>query len=263
MPQPSPADSEPTPESALLPFQEADFFALSEGLSRDAQYNEQRLALRRKLGGLAKHFVAKGSDGKARRPKLGLDSRTSLHNPHAFNGNRVRRLWTYICRDKAEKGRLKRVVGADLAKDLDASFRNAYLCVAVEAEQVEVSLKIHQDAWLDGQNLKRRVDKEGYAGLLEVLNGLDGFILKLADWKGEWRCGSLDASRLKEFFGYYEPGTHALAVERSWPAPRSQPAVREAMLGEGVPDAMLAELERLIPLYRFAAWSKASDHLFG
>ncbi len=256
-------ESEPSPSEEELHFQEADFYALSEGLSRDAQYNEQRLVLRRKLGGLAKRFVSKNSEGKARRPKLGLDSRTSLHNPHAFNGNRVRRIWAYICRDKAEKGRLKRVVGADLAKDLDASFRNAYLCVAVEAESIEVSFKIHQDAWMDGQNLKRRVDRDGLADCVSVLKGLEGFTLKLADWKGEWPCGEMDGSKLKEFLGYYEPGTHSLTVERTWPAPRSQPAVREAMFGAGVPDALLAELERLISLYRFAAWSKASDYLFG
>lgn len=256
-------ESEPAPAEEDLPFQEADFYALSEGLDRDPQYNEQRLALRRKLGGLAKRFVAKTPEGKARRPKLGLDSRTSLHNPHAFNGNRVRRIWAYVTRDKAEKGRLKRVVGADLAKDLDASFRNAYLCLAVEAEALEVSFKIHQDAWMDGQNFKRRVEAEGADGLVSLLRELDGFTLKLADWKGEWPCGKVDGSQLREFFGYYQPGTHSLTVERLWPAPRSQPAVREAMFGDSVPDALLAEMERLIPLYRFAAWSKASDFLFG
>lgn len=251
-------DPEPVPAEGDIVFEEGDLYALSEGLCRDAQYNERRLVLRRKLGALAQRFVA-----RPRRPKLALASRTSLHNPHAFNGNRVSRIWAYICRDKQEKGRLKRVVGADLAKDLDAAFRNAYICLAVEAESVEVSLRIHSDAWFDGQNLKRRVEKEGYDELLSILNELDGSFLRLADWKGEWRCGELSASRLKEFFDYYEPGTHALVVERTWPAPKSQPAVREALFGEGVSGMLLEEMARLEPLYRFAAWSKASDHLFG
>ena len=128
---------------------------------------------------------------------------------------------------------------------------------------MEVSLRIHSDAWFDGNNLKRRVDKEGQEELLSVLNELDGYFLRLADWKGEWRCWELTASSLREFFGYYEPGTHALAVERVWPAPANQPAVRAALFGEGVSTMLLGEMARLEPLYRFAAWSKESDHLFG
>ncbi|MFT7668873.1 MAG: hypothetical protein ACI8X5_001573 [Planctomycetota bacterium] len=254
----SDSDLEPKPAQGAVVFEEGDLYALSEGLCRDAQYNDRRLALRQKLGALAKEFVA-----FPRRPKLGLASRTSLHNPHAFNGNRVKRLWAYICRDKMEKNRLKKVVGADIAKDLDASFRNAYFCLAMEAEKVEVSVRIHPDAWLDGQNLKRRVDKEGMDELLSILNELDGYFLRLADWKGEWRCGQLNTAKLKEFFGYYKPGEHALALERNWPAPKSQPAVRSALFGEGVGAMLLEDMRRLEPFYQFAAWSKQSDHIFG
>jgi len=250
-------EPEPRPAEGAVAFEEGDFHSLSEGLARDPQYNDRRLVLRRKLAALAKDFVA-----RPRRPKLALASRTSLHNPHAFNGMRVRRIWAYACRDKAEKGRLKRVVGADLAKDLDAAFRNAYFCLAAEAEALEVSLRIHSDAWFDGANFQRRVKREGLDELLTILNRLDGFFLRLADWKGEWRCGELRADRLREFFEYYEPGTHALAVERVWPGPRDS-AARAALCGDGVGAQLVEELARLEPLYRFAAWSKTSDHLFG
>jgi hypothetical protein len=258
MSSPSTGQSEPSPLTGSVVFDEGDLHSLSEALSRDPQYNDRRLELRRKLAALAKDFVA-----VSRRPKLALSSRTSLHNPHAFNGNRVRRIWAYVTRDKAEKGRLRKVVGADLAKDLDAAYRNAYFCLALEAEQAEVSLRIHADAWFDGQNLKRRVEKEGHAELVCLLNELDGFFLRLADWKGEWRCGELDGSRLEEFFRYYEPGTHALAIERIWPAPKDRPAVRNALFAEGVGASLVEELRKLEPVYRYAAWSTSSDHLFG
>jgi len=240
--------------------EEGDLYALSEGLNRDPQYDDRRLVLKRKLGALAKRFTA-----SPRRPKLPLESRTSLHHPHAFNGMRVRRLWAYVCRDKKEKGRLRRVIGAELARDLDAAFRNAYFCLAVEAEAVEVSLRIHSDAWFDGQNLKRRVEAERPEHLRAILNDLPGgaYRLRLADWQGDWRCGELQPEALEEFFGYYEPGTHALALERRWPAPKAQPAVREALFGEEVPDVLLEEMERLVPVYRYMAWSKESDYLFG
>ncbi len=257
MPTPNQSNDEPRPVEGVVAFEDGDLRVLSEALSRDPQYNDRRLVVRRKLAALAKRFTA-----AKRTPKLPLDSRTSLHAPHAFNGKRVRRLWAYICRNKQEKGRLRKVVGSDLAKDLDAAFRNAYLCLAVEAERLEVSLRIHADAWFDATNLKRRVDKEGPDELIGVLQELDGFTLRIADWKGEWPCGGMDRSRLKEFLGFWEPGTHALSVERIWPAPPNHPA-REALFTDEVPDALVEELERLIPLYRYAAWSKESDHLFG
>ncbi len=253
-----PISDQPAPAEGEVIFTEDDLNALDEAVSRDPAYNERRLVLRRKLAALAKDFRA-----IRRKPKLGLDSRTSLHNPHAFNGKRVRRIWAYICRDKAEKGRLRRVVGADLAKDLDAAFRNAYFCLAVETDAVEVSLKVHSDAWFDGSNLTRRVAAEGPEALTAILNELDGFQLRLDNWKGEWRCGDLAPSRIEEFFKYYEAGTHALSLERRWPAPKSQPAARQILLSEDAPAHLLAELERLVPFYRYAAWSKQSDFLFG
>jgi hypothetical protein len=259
MPNPTADTGEPSPAEGVLAFEEGDLRVLGDALARDPQYNDRRLVLRRKLLALAKRFVA-----RRRSPKLALEARTSLHAPHAFNGNRVRRIWAYITRDKKEKGRLRRVVGADLAKDLDAAYRNAYLCLAAESDRIEVSLRIHAEAWFDAMNLKRRLDAEGLDELVGLLKELDGFTLRIADWKGEWRCGpTMDRVRLKEFLGFWEPGTHALLLERTWPAPPDQPAVREALFAEGVPEALLDELERLVPVYRYAAWSKESDHLFG
>lgn len=256
-----PAASEPVPkaepraQSGEVSFGEADFRPLVDPLSGDAQYNDARLATRRKLAALGKRIAA-----GAKAEDLALDSRTSIHNPHAFNGKRVRRLWTYATRAKAEKSRLRKELGRDLAKDLDAAYRNAYFCIAIEGEALEVSLRIHADGWFDGQNLKRRVEVEGFAGLQAVLNELSGFTLRMHDWKGEWRLGELGIERVEEFFGYYTPGEHRFAVERRWPAPQG---AREHCAGEGVAEELVNEALRLIPLYRYAAWSEESPFLFG
>jgi hypothetical protein len=210
--------------------------------------------LRRKLGGAMKVFAA-----RAKEAGLELDVRTSLHNPHAFNRMSVRRQWAYACRTKKEKTRLRKVLGAELAKDLDAAYRNAYLCLALETDAVEVGLRIHAEAWYDGQNLLRRTQAEGSRALLSVLNELDGYHLRLADWKGEWPLGKLAPERLDEFLKFWVPGEHALLVERRWPAPRG---ARQALLADHVPGELVAELERLVPLCRFAAWSAESDYLF-
>jgi hypothetical protein len=236
--------ADPRPLTGEIAFEEGDFHALSPACARDAQFNDRRLLTRRKLLALGKRFLARAGEG--------LECRTSLHNPHAFNHNQVRRLWAYLCRDKREKSRLKRVIGSELARDLDAAYRNAYLCLALEADAVEVSLRIHADAWFDGQNLVKRVAREGVRSWREHLRPLEGFRLRLDDWKGEWRCGEVEPER----------GEHALVVERRWPAPADRPELRRALCSPEVPEALLVELERLLPLYRYSAWSAESDFLF-
>jgi hypothetical protein len=254
MPAQDPAERDPAAPAALVPFEEADFHALSPGLCRDRQYDDRRLATRRKLLSLAKVYAERARAGGAE-----FDVRTSLHTPTTFNHNQVKRLWCYAARAKAEKKRLKGVLGADLAKDLDAAYRNAYVCCAVEHDALEVSLRIHADAWFDGQNLAARVKKEGVAGWQARLNELDGFRLRLHDWKGEWRCGALSREQLEEFLKYYKPAEHLLAVERRWPAPLGS---RAALFGPDVPGELVAQMLRLVPLYRYTAWSQESAYLF-
>jgi hypothetical protein len=240
--------------TSLDPFTEGDFHSLSPACARDAQYDDRRLVLRRKLLALGKAFTA-----RAEETGVALEARGSLHQPNAFNRMKVDRMWAYACRNKAEKKRLRGALGADLGKDLDAAYRNAYVCAAVESDALEVSLRIHADAWYDGQNLSRRLAAEGVAGWLSLLNALEGFRLRLADWKGEWVCGALSRDRLEEFLKYWKPGEHALAVEQRFPAP---PGARGEALDPGMPERMVAEMLRLVPLYRFAAWSQESDFLF-
>lgn len=251
---PTPKHTDPKPHDGPILFEEGDFHALSESLCRDPQFNDRRLTARRKLLAL----------GKAALPALAeaglkLECRTSLHNPNQFNANRVRRLWAYLMRAKSDKKALKSILGRDLAKDLDSAYKNAYLCVAIEAEALEVSMRIHPDAWYDGQNLKKRVAAEGQGELLTLLNDLQGFQLKMHDWQGEWRCGDISPERLDEFLGYWTPGEHSFAVEQRFPSPAG---ARGPALEEGAAEHLESELLRLVPLYRYTAWSDECNFLF-
>jgi hypothetical protein len=102
--------------------------------------------------------------------------------------------------------------------------------------------------------------KEGIDAWRGILNELTGFQLRLADWKGDWTCGSLGRERIEEFLKYWKPGEHALSVEQRLPAP---PRARGAALEASTPGRMVEEMLRFVPLYRYAAWSTESDHLFG
>ena len=247
-------DDEPEAQAELAPFDDGDFHCVSARLARDPQYNDRRLVLRRKLLSLTKVLVARAKDAG-----VGLDARSSLHAPSVFNGMQVKRIWGYAMRDKAAKKKLKATLGADLAKDLDAAYRNAYVCLAVEGEAIEVSLRVHADAWFDGTNLVNRVKKEGAKPWRDELNQLEGFVLRLADWKGEWVCGKLDVQQLEQFLKYYKPAEHALMVEQRVPA---LPGSRTHLYAPDLPERLVTHALRLVPLYRFMAWSDESDHLF-
>ena len=243
-----------TSPAGLEPFEPWDLEALRPPRSRSAEYNEKRLAARRRLEAVAKALVARCPAASK------LEVRTSIHNPFPpVNGGSVERLWAYLSRPKGHKAKLKRQLGADLGKDLDQAYRNGYLCVALEADAIEVSFRIHPDAWFDGRNLTKRIDAEGLRPTLALLNELEGFKLQLADWKGEWPCGSLEREQLEEFLGFYEPGEHLLAVQQRIPAPE---ALRAALLTEELPGQLLSELERLVAFRHHACWAPDSDHLF-
>jgi hypothetical protein len=255
MASPAPIEPEPQARAQLAPFVEADFHVLASGLARDPQYNDKRLETRRKLLSLAKVFAARAREQAG----LELEPRTSLHHPHAFNQMQVKRLWAYCARSKKEKTRLRQTLGSDLGKDLDAAYRNAFLCAAIESDSFEVSLRIHADAWYDGQNLVKRVRAGGFDEWKRRLDALGGYRLRLADWKGEWLCGHLTREQLEEFLRFYRPGEHALAVERRFPAP---PGARGGCLAADFPEQVVTELLALVPLYVFGAWSQESDWLF-
>ena len=245
---------QPKPLTSDLGLEPWDFEALGPRHAKNPEANEHRLKTRRKLLAWAKAWVKAAPDSD-------FDVRTSIHNPHAFNGQRVDRLWAYITRTKAQKTALRKVLGRELAKDLDAAYRNAYLCVAIEHEALEVSLRIHPDAWYDGQNLLKRVASEGARGLLAQLNALEGFTLRLHDWKGRWPLGSLSIEALEEVLRFYQPGELGFVVEARWPIP-SDLALRENILAGDIPATLQTEWARLIPLYRFVTWSQDSDFLF-
>lgn len=256
-PPSSTPDSEPRPAGGEIRFEEGDLHGLTEGCAHDPQFNDRRLVLRRKLLALGKRFVAGLGAG------LGLEARSSLHHPHALNGGVVRRMWVSIGRGKAERRRLARELGPELGKDLDSAHRNAHLLLAVEPQAFEIAFRIRSEAWTDGRNLERRIEAEGERPLLALLRELEGFRARIEGWKGEWSCGSLEPEELREWLGYHVPGERGIVVERRWPAPVEAPQVRAAFFEPGVPDGLLEELARLLPLYRYAAWSRESDFLFG
>ena len=232
-------------------FEDANFDVFHPEKQRDSKFNSERLKVKRKLAAMIKKIgPVLAEDG------LELVGKTSLSHPYTYNAFRVDSIWGYFSRPDKEKRELKQLFGRALGKDLDPGFTHLLLVLGVGHDGVEVSLKIHQAAWWDGQNLKHRCQtEEGNREFLEIVNALPGFILSIHEWKREYECGKLYRSDIANYFRYYEPGTHWLHMRLRFL--RDDPRLRD----EGWMAVATEAMRALVPAYRFIAWAPDNNHL--
>ena len=230
-------------------FLERDFKAYERHLQDDPEYNALRLSVRRKLKAIADATLA---DAKG----LGveLSAQAGLHHPYTFNAYRVREQRAYLCRSPKERKKLASFFGEALGKDAETHYIQTVLEVCLDDQIVEAALRIHPQAWWDGEHLKKKVlqdpaKMDEFAAMLRALP--KGFNLKLHDWKKDNWCAQAKPLELKETLTHYTPGNHWLHVQRQLP--------KEDALAMG-PDAeqwVKASLLSLLPIYRFTLWSPA------
>lgn len=227
-------------------FLERDFKAYERHRQDDPEYNALRLSVRRKLKAMAdavqKEAKALGTE---------LSAQAGLHNPYTFNAYRVREQRAYLCRGQKERKKLSAFFGEALGKDAETHYIQTVLEVCLDDQIVEAALRIHPQAWWDGENLKKKVlnDPAAMDELVGMLRALPpGFNFKLHDWKKDNWCAQVKAGDLKETLGHYTPGNHWLHVQRQLP--------KEDALAMGA-DAeawVRSSLLALLPLYRFTLW---------
>jgi len=227
-------------------FLERDFKAYEKHRQDDPEYNALRLSVRRKLKAMVDAVV---KDAKP----LGTDlsAQAGLHHPYTFNSYRVREQRAYACRGTKERKKLASFFGDALGKDAETHYIQTVLEVCMDDQLVEAALRIHPQAWWDGENLKKKLlgdpeQMDQFCTLLKALPG--GFNVKLHDWKKDHWCSSVKASELKEMFQHYTPGEHWLHVQRQLP--------KEDALEMGVEAEawVKTSLIALLPVYRCILW---------
>ncbi|MEE8142427.1 MAG: hypothetical protein V3T77_04950 [Planctomycetota bacterium] len=233
-------------------FLESDFERFRPELQRNPEHNAARLEVRRKLDALGKGLVE-----ELREPDLALASRASLHHPYRFNRFKVDSQWVYLSRSPGERRELKRILGVELGKDLDQNYVHVILVLEIHHHGLEVALRIHKDAWWDGENFKRRTAKIAEREELSRLcSRLDGYGLRIHDHRRIRPCPELTAAEVAEARSFYTPGEHWLHVARE--VPREHSFVSEA----GFFERLTEEFRRLLPLYRYIRWTPENNYLF-
>ena len=123
--------------------------------------------------------------------------------------------------------------------------------VCLDDEIVEAALRIHPQAWWDGEHLKKQLLNDpaaldGFCAKLKALPG--GFNLKLHDWRADHWCASVTPGAVKELMQHYTPGDHWLHVQRQLPkedalemGPEAEAWVRSSLLS-------------LLPVYHTILW---------
>jgi hypothetical protein len=232
-------------------FAAADFDAFRKDKQRDSRRNGERLVVKRKLAAL----------GEAVAPRLeaaglSLTMRTSLSHPFKHNGFRVASQWVYWGRSDKEKRALKRKLGADLGADVDPTYQGVTLLVEVDERRVQVGMKIHPNAWWDGQNLKKRIlgREEEARTFCALLNDLPrGFAMSIGGWKRLYEAGALRAADIQRFFHYYKPGEVWLQIVHETPRQDT------IALGADLSAPLTEHLVALRAIFTYARWSPAND----
>ncbi len=232
--------------TTLEPFLQRDFLAYQKHRQDDPEYNALRLSVRRKLKGIADVV-------KARAKELGyeLSSQSGIHHPYSFNSFRVREQRAYLCRSDKERKKLARFFGEALGKDAETHYIQTVLEVSIDDQVVEAALRVHPQAWWDGEHLKKRVaDEAGMAEWCSMLKALPpGFGLRMHDWKKVYWAASANRQEMAEYFGTYTPGEHWLHLVRELP---SEDALD---MGNDAPEWIVTSLLALLPLWRFILWT--------
>lgn len=230
-------------------FLERDFKAYEKHRQDDPEYNALRLSVRRKLKGMV-DAVQK----QAKEHGVELSAQAGLHHPYTFNSYRVREQRAYLCRSPKERKKLAAFFGEALGKDAETHYIQTVLELCLDDQIVEAALRVHPQAWWDGEHLKKRVlgdpaRMEEFCTLLRALP--PGFCVKLHDWKKDYWCAQAKAHELKELFTSYTPGNHWLHVQRQLP--------KEDALDMGADAAgwVNGALLSLLPIYRFTLWEPA------
>lgn len=239
----------PAPDLTFAP---TDFERFHPDLQRNPEYNAARLEIRQKLDAFGKRLAK-----KLTAPELAFTSRASLHHPYRFNAYRVESQFVYLSRADKERRKIKSILGVDLGKDLDQNYVHVTLCLEIHHHGLEIALRVHQQAWWDGENLKRQIATEpGRERVAEALRQAVGFGLRIHDHRSHLSCEAIDGNVLREKLAFYKPGDHWLHLEKS--IARVDAFVTEP----GLEERLVAEFERLIPAYRTIRWTEENNALF-
>ncbi|MDO9021497.1 MAG: hypothetical protein Q7V43_31510 [Myxococcales bacterium] len=235
-------------------FSASEFDAYAPPRASSNAFNRPRLEAREKAMALGRVMQA-----DATALGVALELRASDEHPSLWNKRSVTAQWVFLWRDADARRALEALL--DDGRSLQATlsdptpfFRHAFLALHVDGEGVEVSLRVHGDAWVDARNLRARcASPEGRAALVAALRALpEDFVLGVTDAARVSVRDVTDAT-LDEALAAWSRPSQWWSV--GWPLSRAVVLDQAGALEEPI----LAAFRALVPIYRLVAWSRDND----
>lgn len=235
-------------------FSASEFDAYAPPKASSNAFNRPRLEAREKATSLGRSMQADATS-----LGLALELRASDEHPSLWNKRSVTAQWVFLWRDAESRKALDALTegGRSLKETLTDPtpfFRHAFLALHVDHEGVEVSLRVHGDAWVDARNLRARcASAEGRAALVEAIRALpEDFVLGVTD-AARMPVREVTDATLDGALAAWSQPTQWWSV--GWPLPRA------VVLDQGgaLEDPILAAFRALVPIYRLVAWSRDND----
>jgi len=235
-------------------FLAGDFDAYTPEKWSSNMWNRQRLEVKQRAVVLGKE-IAQALENVGAALSLGA----SDEHPSLWNKKKVDCQWVFLWRNDDERKVLESVVDRDRklsATLLDPTpfFRHAFLAMRLDAEGLEVALKVHRNAWVDATNLRRKLQTAaGRAEALRLFAALPpGFTIGVGEEAEQ--ASTVGPARVSELLSRHDEGEWFFASHRT-----SRDEAIEA--ATDLAGAVAADFERLWPLYRFLAWSRDNDYV--
>ncbi|MEZ4408885.1 MAG: hypothetical protein R3A52_20810 [Polyangiales bacterium] len=234
-------------------FLDQEFDAYRAPRASSNAYNRPRLEAKQKAVTVARAMVERAGEGGT-----ALELRASDEHPSVWNRKQVLEQWVFLWRDADARARLEelldqgRTLGATLA-DPTPFFRHAFLALHLDADGVDVGLRVHAKAWADARNLTARVSSPAHVEpLVAALRALpEGFTVGVT---GEARAPARDVTEAA-----LRSSVEALTDDRWWIVSRAVPRAAAVEGGAGVAEGLLDAFAALLPVYRLVAWSESND----
>ncbi len=246
---------------AMFPgFTDRDFDAYAPNKWKSNVFNRERLEVKQKLLQLARELQGTlvAGDGSP------LLSEASTEHPALWNHKQVEAQHLFFSRNEGARKELDRIIDkarpmSSMLEDPTPQRNHIFVSVTLFHDRVELAVKLHPDARVDRQNLERKLgehwEREKLLSLLRDLpEGSAAGVTGLRTFPTEAITDEELHALLADLARPELPGkTHWLVVGRALPRGDAMAA------GEGVVAAIRRELESLLPIYHFIAWSRDND----
>lgn len=237
-------------------FVEADFDAFLPARAGSNAYTLPRLKAQERCVS-----AARGLAEVAHASGVGLELRASDAAPSLWNKHRVTAQWVFLWRDAAARQALQALLqqGRSLGETLTDPtpfYRHAFLALYLDVDAVEVTVRVHGDAWADVRNLRALVTQEGpAAALLAALTAAGPGVSVGVTAGPSWAAADLDLPSLRA-------SVEALtAPDTWWHVTARIPRAEALALGEALGPRLSEDFARLLPVFLGVAWRPDNDHV--